>query len=197
MNASTQPHKRNPRVLFFTLLAITLLFALAYIALFLRIDQSYGEVTERIGTIEGKLLRQNTLTSSKTTAVKTVTEREQLDRYVISVDGVVPFLNSLQALGKENRLKVKILSVGIGTAPESSEVFETVKVSLEASGTWQDVYRFTALTERLPLKVDMRRADLQLQEIETDEAARAPRGVSATVFWKSVLDIDVLKLKQL
>lgn len=128
------------------------------------------------------------LASIKDKITATASVREKLNNYYISKDGVVPFLNMIQNLGKESRLEFKVSSVAIKDEPKTSDVFENVELIIEVKGGWSDVYRFVTLVELLPLRVFVDQVDL--------EAVPNGKNTSGAIRkWSGRLNVSILKLK--
>jgi len=164
-----------------------------YVFVFLQIRQKNVNIAELSDAISRQIEQQDILRATKEKVAQTSAEREKLDQYFIDKDGVVPFLNSLQSLGVSNGLSVKLSAVTIEPSPVSKDIFEVVKISVEALGSWTDAYRFLSLVELMPLNVSIIRADLNKNtEIKPSVGAKSQ---TRNFSWRLSLDIGILKLK--
>lgn len=185
---------------FFTTLLINILVAGAYSYAFVKIGQENQRVSDLSASVKSLTEQKENLSLIKKTLSDTASMRGQLDGYFVPKDGVVQFLNSVESLGNKNNLDVKILSVTADPADLSPDLFESVKASVEVSGTWSDVYRFASLAELLPFKISASRVDLEKISGETKSSVSATsagskKPATAASFWKGTLDLNVLKFK--
>lgn len=195
MNQSGNKRTGKVSAIFFAALAFNLVVAGVYAFIFIQIRQENVRIAELSNAILTQMARQDILQATKERVAETVAEREKLDHYFISKDSVVPFLNSLQSLGIENGLSVKLNMVDIEPSPVSEDTFEVVKISLEALGSWSDGYRFLSLIELMPLKVSVARADLQ-KNVGAEPSVNADKkSPSRSYPWRLTIDMAILKLK--
>ena len=185
--------KEKARKVFFTALCVNLLVASVYSYIFIKIRQKNQHIAALTSSIEALTAQKENLKSIKINFSETASLRNQIDGYFIAKDGVVQFLNSIESLGADNNLALKIVSVGVEPAALSGDIFEVVNVSIEVSGAWSDVYRFAALLELLPLKVSVGRVDLE--KVVSQLTGAAKKSGTPTPPWKGTFDIGVLKLK--
>lgn len=180
---------------FLLALGLNLLLVTVYSYLFVTVRQKNQRLAALTSAVETFNEEKANLKSVKETFSQTASLREQLDGHFIPKDGVVEFLDSIESLGAENNLAPQVLSVSVGpAAPLSPDIFEAVNATVEVGGTWSDVYRFAALVELLPFKVNLGRVDLEKVSGETAAGASKKPSLLAP-HWKGTLDIAVLKLK--
>lgn len=180
---------------FLAAVALNIVAVSVYAFIFVQIRQKNADTAELSNNILAQMARQDILQATKERVAETTAEREKLDNYFIGKDGVVPFLNSLQALGNDNGLSVKLNMVDIEPSPVSADTFEVVKISLEALGSWSDGYRFLSLIELMPLKVSVTRADLQ-KNVDTEPAVNTnKKSLPRSYPWRLTVDMAILKLK--
>jgi len=179
---------------FFIALCLNLILVSAYSYIFIKVGQKNQNIAELTSAIEALTAEKENIKSIKETISETAPLRQQIDGYFIAKDGVVQFLNSIQSLGAGNQLGLKVLSVSVGPAPITPDIFELVNVGVEVSGSWSDVYRFAALVELLPFKVYLGRVDLEKVSsgalVADSKSAKLP-----VPPWKGTLDMGILKLK--
>ena len=97
--------------------AAALLFSIAavgfYCYIWVKIIQKNQNIRVFLGEVEALNTEKEVFSSIKEKIAETAPLREKLDSYFIPKDGVVSFLNRIQALGAENRLEFKVDSVAI------------------------------------------------------------------------------------
>lgn len=111
--------------------------------------------------------------------------RAKISNQFVAKDGVVSFLNAVQALGVNNGVTIKVASVSIEPLSIASTTVETVNVSLEGVGSWAGTYRFATLLELMKRGIAINRVGFQ----KVEASATNPEG------WKSEFEIAVLKFK--
>jgi len=83
--------------------------------------------------------------------------REELAAYLVSTEDPIAFLTTLESLGRATgvELEVDSLSVenGTGTNDKTDSTESQIRVVALVRGTWEAVYQFTALVERMPYAV--------------------------------------------
>ncbi|KKU68188.1 MAG: hypothetical protein UX89_C0006G0012 [Parcubacteria group bacterium GW2011_GWA2_47_16] len=178
----------------------SILFSLAIVGAYCYLWVKIVQKTQNIGVLLGEVETLNTerevFAAIKGRIEETVEVRDKLAGFFIPKDGVVAFLNGIQALGVENKLKFKVDSVVIEDEAEAPDSFENVKLNIEASGAWADIYRFVALAELMPLRVlaDKVNLEVEVEEIQGDTSSKK-RVVSSEPVWRSSVVLRVLKLK--
>jgi len=194
MQILNSPRIKNARKILFIALCVNLIVVSAYSYILIKIGQKNRHIAELSRTVETLVNQKANLKLAEETVSETALLREQIDRYFIPEDGVVQFLNSLQSLGADNNLELKIISVAIDQATLSPDIFESVNVNVEIFGTWSNVRRFTALIELMPLKIYLNRIDLE--KVTDETSSGGSKNDSAPFYqWRGVLDLRVFKLK--
>ncbi len=182
------------RKIFYVALVVNLIVAGAYAFVFIKIRAANQRIVTLSGVIDSEAKKKDSLHSAKDIVASTVKEREKLDSYFIPKDGIVAFLNFLQSLGGENNLQIKIDNVNIAPAKPVSKIFETVKISFSALGSWSDARRLVALSELLPYGASLEEVNLE------KVSAGVPAGFSKKTktengLWKLSASLSVFKLK--
>lgn len=176
------------------------LFGLAIVGSYCYLWAKIIQKTQNIGVLLGEVEALNTekeiFSAIKGRIEETVLVREKLNGYFIPKDGVVSFLNRIQALGSENRLEFKVDSVVIEDEAEAPDSFENVKLNIQAEGAWADIYRFVSLVELMPLRVSADKVDLEVVNNGTQiDSSSRKKLVSSGSNWRSNISFRVLKLK--
>lgn len=177
-------------VLFFSLVVIG-----SYCYLWVKIVQKNQNVGTLLGEVAALNAEKDLSSYVKERIVETTSMREKLAGYFIPKDGVVPFLNKIQALGAENNLEFKVDSVAIEDEVSAPDSFENVKLNIEVEGTWADLYRFTTLTELMPLRVFADRVNLEMVPLEVSGTFGKKKLSETNPLWQGKISLRVLKLK--
>lgn len=169
--------KKNTRILFF----VALLFVVASGALYAMglymIKSKNASVRALTERLEENTRRERDIQSLRHMVAVTASERKQLDRYFVSGDDVVGFIEYIEELGK-----------GSGTAFELSSVDvlninpKVLQISFKAVGLWKDVVHMLALVETLPMSV----------EVEKTSLRKSKESESAGTDWEGNVTIRVL-----
>ena len=168
----------------------------AYCYLWAKIIQKTQNIGVLLGEVEALNTEKEIFTVIKSRIEETVSVRDKLVGYFISKDGVVAFLNKIQALGLENKLEFKVDSVVIEDEAEAPDSFENVKLNIQAEGAWADIYRFVSLVERMPLRVSADKVDLEVvSNGAQNDSVSKNRVVSSGSNWRGSISFRVLKLK--
>lgn len=165
-----------------------------YVYIFLQIkekNQNIASLTDEIAVLSD---RKKNLQSVKKIVSDTAVLHSQIDKYFIKKDGVVQFLNSIQALGVENNLSTKITSVAIGQMASTSEVMELLTADVQVAGVWTDVYKFASLLELMPIQLTVERVDYG--KATGDSTVLDSKGKSKKAPpWSAVFAVKAIKLK--
>ncbi|MDO8482354.1 MAG: hypothetical protein Q7S86_00865 [bacterium] len=182
--------------IFVTAILFSLAIVVAYCYLWTKIVQKTQNIGVLIGEVETLNTEREVFAATKDRIEETVSVRDKLAGFFIPKDGVVAFLNGVQALGVENKLEFKVDSVVIEDEADAPDSFENVKLNIEALGTWADIYRFVALAELMPLRVLAEKVNLEVvaEEIQSDTSSKK-RVVSSGPIWRGSIGLRVLKLK--
>jgi hypothetical protein len=189
-NQATKSHSKVWGI-FILALCINILAAGAYSFIYFKIQQNskhFAELSDEIDLLEAK---KKNLKSVKNDIFETTALRDEIDNHFIPKDGVVNFLNSIQALGAKTNLKLEVGSVSVEPLSPVSEIFENVNVKMNFSGKWPNVYRFLAVTELMPFKVTVDEAGLD----KVSGAVPDDKKIRVEDTWKGTLNIGVLKIK--
>lgn len=133
----------------YTGLAVLLPAVLYVTALFLL--QRERLATEKAET--AKILRadtQNFRIGLDRALADSLADRARLEAHFVRKDGIVDFINGLEKLGFDSRVKANISSLGESWQDEKGG---TLSLSLHVIGTFADVYRYLTLLEEVPQKL--------------------------------------------
>lgn len=182
------------RKVFFLAIFWSVIITIVYSYLFFILFKKNESTAFLVAETENLAKERVTLLTLRGQAAETVTSREKLADYFIPKDGVVPFLNGIQDLGRSNNLELKVNSVTVKDEESSPDQFEYLKLAVEGAGNWADVYRFSSLAELLPYKVIVDNVRFEKFQEGASLLPDAKKNYSKSG-WKVTLELRVLKLK--
>lgn len=117
-----------------------------------------------------------------------------VDNSIISKDGDVKFIDSLEATAQENGLTITIDSLVFedSLSVPSSEI-TTLKIQAKTKGGWIGTYKFLGQLESLPIKVKVDKFEFTNTSVDINSDTNkvsTPNDV-----WQSTFEIHVLKYK--
>ena len=187
-------NKGTARNKFFTALVFAVAVIVAYSFLFFIILNENRVLASLVAKVDSEKTEKDALSSLKDRVEETEVGRGEITDYFIPKDGVVPFLNRIQALGEENFLNLKVSEVDIEDSPMWEDSFESVKMKVQVVGEWQDVYNFVSLIDLLPLKIIVDRMDLE-KVIEGTSSDGAKKKTVTSGEWRGIMEVRVFKFK--
>lgn len=112
---------------------------------------------------------QESIRSMQTLVEETTAQRNELNGYLLAVDDPAPFLELVEAIGTDAQVELTISNVveelGEKTVQPGKATLGPpsvhVSVSLEASGTWSELYAFITLLETMPYAVTIAQVALE------------------------------------
>src|SRR3989344_7948931 len=132
-----------------------LLIAVSLLSYFLREVNNNVKESELAETeLYGETLKRSEITILNNSVKKIVTERAELETHFARSSDIVPFLNTLEEMGK-----------GVGALAEVSSV-DVLKdspgllVGLKATGTFGSLYKFLMLLENAPKELQILSMDM-------------------------------------
>lgn len=120
--------------------------------LLVMIQRRDAEASSLAADIQAQTIRETRLRSLKRTIAGTDQIRGSLDRYLVSADGVVGFIEDIENLGSVSGVSLEISSVGLKPM-EGREDFEWLTLAISMSGSWSETTNALALIESLPYRV--------------------------------------------
>lgn len=151
-----------------------------YLSLFLMIRAENIKISELRSDISTVLGKEKQLKSSQNIVEDTKDIREELDSYFISKDGVVDFLERIEAFGNVANVIVEVKSVEIEPI-NKSKIVDYLNVIVSAEGEWSNLFYFLDLIESQPLSISANRMNFE----EGKDGSN----------WVLSLDFNVLKIK--
>ena len=167
--------------------AVSLAAVLADVFFLLSIKSSLYSSSALEGELEVERRVSSQLQAGKEVVASTAEERAVIETFFVGQDGVVAFLESLEALGREEGLEIEVSSVGLadeGEDKDEERLYENLSVDIATKGGWAQNFRYLSLLENMPLKLQVGRAIIE-----------KPAGGGANSSWQGSFAINVIKLK--
>ncbi len=114
----------------------------------------------------------------------TRSERLELNTRFVSKEGVVSFIEKIESLSSVAGASVDIQSVNIIDA-KSKAGYEWLELSVDVSGTWDEVYYLISLVEHLPMAASL--FDVRIVYSNTDDGKEV---------WDGYFRVRAVKLKE-
>jgi len=160
-----------------------------YGGLYYMIYSEAGEVVAVEDSISRALAREQALINAQTILINTESERERLDSFFVSSDGVVSFLEEIEKLGDLTKAEITVSQVEIvpvGNGGENQEeLFEELLLTIQAEGAFSEVAHTLSVIEGLPLYVQVKQ--LSLSQTLSEEEGSA---------WRALMIFSVTKLQE-
>jgi len=156
------------------------------------VSQKVSENTKRISDLSEELdlqlTREKQLKSFNDIVGDTTADRNKLDSYFVSPEGIVTFIEEIEGLALLAGLSVDIASVDVDEyfdSDKKSEIIESLNLGINTFGNWSDNFYFLNLLEGMPLNISVTRLNFDIRK----------NVVSKTLDWQGVIGLSVLKLK--
>ncbi len=128
-----------------------------YGVLFAQVKAKNENTSALLNKIDTETAEANLLASTKTLVADTAALREQFRNFSVSQEGVVPFIELLESVGRTVGVSVAIKSVDTAALPGSTTM-EMLRVQVTGKGPWSGIVRFFGLLEFLPFEVTLEQA---------------------------------------
>lgn len=179
------PFKKTKRnIVFMTIIVITAI--VAYVVFFIGIKNKNENISLIVNKIDSFIEKETKLKSVKKIIEDTESTRRELDTYFVTDNGIVDFIENIEALAEEVEINAEVLSVDIN---DNNKISETLLLSLEVEGLWSSLFYFISLIEELPFKIDVSKVDIEAVYTNTNKSKTSGS-------WKGTLNFSVLKLKE-
>jgi len=111
-------------------------------------------------------------------------EEAALDGRFLSSEGLVPFIELVEDVGRDAGVTVEVVSVGIQPESEAGASHEWLKVALKAEGSWAEVFHFVRMLETMPYAIKLDQAGISREQTEKGPAS-----------WQGAIVLRAAKLK--
>lgn len=189
----------HTKKVFFVAVALAVASLALYGFLFWEIKTKTEEAVKIQEDADKDVKREEGLHLAKVSLAKNKEAIEKIDSYFIARDGVVSFIEELESLGKETGVILSIGSVSAEADPKVKDDFkETLRIRLEASGSWENLFYFLSILESLPYRAQIEQMTLSLAGA-SDKIPFGSETVKRTPgkgeVWKGAFELTILKLR--
>jgi len=169
------------------LILIVLGMFVAYYLMFLQVAGANRQNQMLAGEINKYIQKERERRELQRTANEIQPFMEKIQSYFVGKDeGVVRFIETVELLGANHKLKMSIDSVAIEFLDESVLGVELLNLRFKTLGSWNDTFYFISALESLPYKIIIRNANVSLASL--GEKGKLP-------VWKGSFEMVVNKLK--
>lgn len=177
-------------VIMLSLFVLVLFVAQYFVYRDIRIKNQKISVLERDLSLQEN--RQEYLIAMEKQINSMSADLEKIDNSILSADGEVGFINSLEDLAAKNKLKFEPEFLGSDENDPTlkNTNIKTFTIRAKVTGSWIDTYTFISELESNPIKIKINK--LALSNVSADS------GVDVKKFgqkWQSIFEIVVLKYK--
>lgn len=193
MKKISHTHKILIVAVFFAFISLSL-----YGFLFWQVKSENEKASTLLQEAEQDIEKEKTLRAAKISLEKNETLIKAIDTYFIPRDGVVPFIEELEKLGKDSGVMLSVGAVSTEVDPKVKDDFkETLRLRLETTGSWKDTFYFLSLIESLPYRAQVEQIALSLSGASDslnfgNETKRTPNKNES---WKGIFDVTILKMR--
>mgnify|MGYP002636448553 CR=1 FL=1 len=178
--------KKTKKIVIF-LLILNLLLGGVWWLISKKIDNNITKISDLEIELDHQLIREKQLNSAKRITLDTSVERNQLDQYFISPDGIVSFIKEIENLASIASVSIEIKSVGVKEyfiKEKESDVLELLNIDLDTVGNWAGNFYFLNLLESMPNELFIDKLSFNTSD-----------GEDGFKNWNGKINIKVLKLK--
>lgn len=148
--------------------------------LFFEIKNKNNEISTLHNQLDVEVRRDQRLRSIKQLLSELHVEVTEIDDYFVATDGVVDFLEALEALGRVSGASVEVNSVSV-IESDPAIPYEHLRVEFYTEGRWSTLTQLLSLLETAPYGVIVSRSQVE----------RVPN----SSLWQAHIIFQVLKLK--
>ena len=166
---------------------VVFVLILLYGGLFVTIKNKNNGISSLQNQVDIAIRKDERLYSMKQLVANLETELDQIDTYFVPQDGVVDFLENLEALGSIAGAPVDINSVSVKEHGNDAFPYESLQVEFGARGSWSSIVWLISLFETYPQGITIQRLQFeQLTDLDSDSGSDS---------WRLRAHFSVLKLK--
>lgn len=152
-------------------------------------DETYQTLLRDLSFQDAK---EEYLISTEKTVDSLISDISRVNDAIVSKDGEVEFIETLESIAKESGLSIEIDSLVFSNDETIvSESVGVLKVKAKTKGSWVGSYIFLSRLESLPLKLKINSFGLSNSLSENVVGKKIIR----SSVWQSVFEISVLKYK--
>ena len=126
----------------------------AFIGAYMMLNAATGRVTELARVFRERAREEDRARAVENALTQTEGDRAALAALLLAPDGIVAFIERIEALGRNAGASVTVDEITVEPLEASSASGHLV-VRFHASGSWQQLAHLLVLVESLPLPVDL------------------------------------------
>ena len=126
----------------------------AFVGAYMMLNAATGRVGELTRVFRERAQEADRVRAVKNALAQTKDDRAALDALLIAPDGIVTFIERIEALGRTAGVSVTVDEITVEPS-EESPTSDHLVVRFHASGSWQQVSHLLVLAESLPLPVSL------------------------------------------
>ena len=176
----------------FALVTVLLVVSIVmYVIFFINIKEKNKNISSIVSEIDLVVKKEVRLKSVKNLIKETEGDHIKLNTYFITDDKVVDFIENIENMAKDVGVDIEVVSVYVNDIKDDSiqknNISELLRLSIEMSGKWSNIYHFVSLVEKLPFKIDI--LNINLENMYNGDNENPEN-------WKGVLNLSAVKLKK-
>ena len=123
----------------------------------------------------------------KVLVANTKEQRSYISNLIVNKDKIIDFLGLVESLGSYSGAKVSVMSVNEDSSSTSNSL---VKIRLNVSGRWEQVFQTISMLDHLPAAFAVK--EIQISK-ETSTEGAGGKSVPARTFWSANIGAEVVK----
>lgn len=139
--------------------------------------------------LKNEIKRDDARVFMKEDLLRAKSYEEKISGYVISKEGTVDFIKTLEQLVSSSSLKSNIKNVSNENYEKGNAIgAELMKVNVDVIGEWKNIIYFLKLLENYPLKIDIKTISLNMFSSYTVGGKIVPQ-------WVGSFEFSIVKMK--
>lgn len=190
----------NSKKILFILIGLNVAVFAFYGLIYFKIKSNDKASTLYAVTAATDSAKDESLRAMKTSLSQNQDFFAQADSFFIPSDGVVDFINQLEALGKLAHVSLSVASVNVPDqmSTQNADFKQPLGLQIDTQGSWKNTYDFLSILENLPYVVQLNSVTFTLSSAAESilfNGGPEPRMAGTDEMWKGTFGLTVLKLK--
>ena len=184
----------STKKIFSLVVFINIFFIIAALFLFVTIRTKNRSISSKQNSIESILKADDQLVVLQSSLEETKKDRAKLETFLVDKETIATFLEYIEALGKTAGVKASVASLSEDTRfPVSGSEVPVLRLVLNASGSWQAVYRYLNLLQNLPYREEISSVTLRNETGATYGADGKVIDAKKNHTWNGTFELAILK----
>jgi len=149
------------------------------------INKSAGELE---AGVQIEILQEGIERSTKNLVFETQEDRKKLDSLFLDESEIVPFIEHIESLGGVSGVTLDILTVNVVSPDIDQDIYEWLKISIGADGSWEGVYHLLSLLDRIPRALLLENVEMGVKGVGVNQ--------KQSDMWSTKVDLLFAKRKQ-